>query len=285
MFAASYERVNPQPLPQPIFSRLNVRGLQEAARHVEWSHFDEFSNAEDLEVFFRATYFDLVSDHIPFRSTKKMNKPPWFKKRHSRLIAKKRSAYRLFKRHPTNANKVKLNKAKNSLKRDVRASREKCEERLASFAHSNPKMIFKHIRQCRDLRSQISSIIREVGGSTDDSSEQSELFRQFFSSVFTRDNGYHPPFRLPQPERIMRPVLFTEDEVRMQLKRLDPNKGAGPDGIHPRVRRELADFITRPLTLSSTFRYSVELSLLCGKQPFSDQSLKRETRMIIALSA
>jgi hypothetical protein len=44
-------------------------------------------------------------------------------------------------------------------------------------------------------------------------------------------------------------VFFTQADVMKKLKTLNPGKSPGPDGLHPRVLKELADALAEPLAL------------------------------------
>ncbi|PKU44717.1 rna-directed dna polymerase from mobile element jockey-like [Limosa lapponica baueri] len=81
---------------------------------------------------------------------------------------------------------------------------------------------------------------------------KAELLNAFFASVFTAQTSPQEPWTLEESEKVWTKEdlpLVEEDEVREQLRRLDIHKFMGPDGIPPRVLRELAEVIAGPLSI------------------------------------
>ena len=85
---------------------------------------------------------------------------------------------------------------------------------------------------------------------------------EFFISVFTRDNiTSMPEFPDQEYSSPLTDITITPEEVKKMLDNLNPNKSPGPDGIHPRVVRELSSELAKPL------RGIFQLTLETGQLP------------------
>ncbi|KAJ7418777.1 hypothetical protein BTVI_27522 [Pitangus sulphuratus] len=86
----------------------------------------------------------------------------------------------------------------------------------------------------------------EDGHLTNRDRDKAEVFNAFFAFVFSRDDGPRgsqcPELEDRDCENGQLPINpETEQDLLLWM---DPYKSMGPDGIHPRILKELADVIT-----------------------------------------
>ena len=84
---------------------------------------------------------------------------------------------------------------------------------------------------------------------TTNNKEKAETLSEYFASVFTEE-----PDSLPsslEQRKIDRPlsnISFNNEDVKKQLKQLKTDKSPGPDELHPRILKEIADVLSPYLT-------------------------------------
>ena len=81
-----------------------------------------------------------------------------------------------------------------------------------------------------------------------DDTEKANILQKQFSSVFTREpSGSIPSIPLRTTE-VVNNLQISVGMVLSELKKLNVNKSCGPDAVHPRMLKELADLIAVPIT-------------------------------------
>ena len=178
-------------------------------------------------------------------------------------IRKKRLAFKTHKKYPTIKNWDYYAKARNQVRQATRKFVKERESLLAKEAKSNPKAFFRYVTDKTKSKEQIAKLIQQDGTFTETDLEKAKVLNQFFSSVFTKDTTDDLPYFKTHSNAGIDQVNIGQEDMLKALKSMKINKSPGPDEIHPRVLKELANQLALPLT------FLFNKSVFEGKLPTS----------------
>ena len=162
----------------------------------------------------------------------------------------KRRAFKYFKRYPTIDNYKMYARARNQVVWESRKNVKEKEAKLAKESKNNPKGFFRYVASKTSSKEPVSNLIKEDGTLTQNDSEKACVLNNFFASVFTVEKDANVPnFSCNKSIPGISLVEVTIEQMVKALKNLNPSKSPGPDEIHPRILKELADIVAYPLKI------------------------------------
>ncbi len=92
------------------------------------------------------------------------------------------------------------------------------------------------------MGTRIQCLLHPDGSPATTDQEIADLLKQTFQGFYRKDKGSTPTFHPRTEIRLANPHI-TESEIQRALDALNPNKGAGPDGLFPKDLKTLSPYI------------------------------------------
>ncbi|CAH8447575.1 unnamed protein product [Schistosoma bovis] len=251
---ASHEDASVQ--SRPNVWKANIPDIMHSASLIDWT-IDPESSIETAWNTFRKSYLKVTTPHIPWTIPKgPKNSPPWFSREVRILLRKKRKTWDRFRLLGTDESKSQYRKARNTCASTLRKSRKLYEEKLVKESIECPKRLYSYINQRTRRKGNIPALWGDSTASSlvEDDFGKAQAFSNYFSNVYTIEAPFSSAYTDP-PIHTLDSVTIKELDVFGLLNKLDVGKSTGPDELHPRLLKELSNFVANPL--STCFNLSV----------------------------
>ncbi|CAM4662903.1 unnamed protein product [Caretta caretta] len=132
---------------------------------------------------------------------------------------------------------------------EIRKAKSHLELQLPRDVKSNKKGFFRYVNNKKKVKESVGPLLNEGGNLVTEDVEKANVLSAFFASVFTNKVSSQTTALGSTAWGGGDQPSVEKEVVRDYLEKLDEHKSMGPDALHPRVLKELADVIAEPLAL------------------------------------
>ena len=165
------------------FKNGNLDALRESLSRTPF----QIAASEDIDEYWsnwKDLFLSAVKDHVPTKTVRDTNSPPWIVGEVRHLIRKKYAALRKYRQHRTEERKQKLRALSQNLKYVIRCKHHQYLAKIEMSFKDNPKIFWSYHKAFLGGRSGANSVITYNGVAAEKPEQKAELLNNYFCSVF-----------------------------------------------------------------------------------------------------
>jgi len=243
-----FEKVSAAPV-QVFFSRAfphaNYDLINIEIKNIDWSVLNSVNVNEAVKVFYSHIY-KVLDKHVPLKQVNKRDYPSWYSASTIAMLREKAKFHKKWKRFENlldyNTFSDLRRRSKASIREDYKAYLQKVETNL----QTNIKHFWSYVSSKRK-RNIIPVNVFYNNVAANSGPEICSHFLSFFKSVFEPSDQ---PVLFKSLTNHSLPMVINEikkPQIVAEIKKLDSNKGSGPDGISPLFIKSCVDSLLEPL--------------------------------------
>ena len=177
-------------------------------------------------------------------------KPSWLNNHALRKVKRKHSSWIRYLNTKDGEDYLRYIARRNEATHATKKARKEFETKLAKECRGNSKGVWKYIKS-RRKNSGLPNLKKKDNTFTTTAKDIAETLSEQYYSVFTEEDTSNIPDIPPKTLRSspLDKFTVTEEDVNKALKSLRTDKSPGIDDIHPRPLKELADVLSKPITM------------------------------------
>ena len=191
---------------------------------------------------------EIIETHIPAKRIKGNKAPPWWTLELKHLFQKRNAAYRKWHKSNSFQDELKFHELKTQAQKAWREAKNNYansifEQQEDEYTPSNRQPMKKFWGYIKSLKKDTSGVapLKQDGVLVSDAKGKANILNRQYASVFTEEDTTSVPEIGPSLHPKMPVPSITVKGVQKLLATLNPNKAAGPDQLHPRFLKEVAE--------------------------------------------
>lgn len=206
----------------------------------------------DVDSMWNSWYDGLLSvieSNVPKVKRRSNNEPPWFDSETKHLVNKKRTMWRKARKSNSAHHWTQFKLLRIQVKRLLRTKHQSYLTSLGDICTQNPKRFwsfFHSITKSRSLPSLLYDNARST--SSEDAQVKSNMFNDFFCSVFTLTVNPCPTVTGPVLSDPVPCPDFAVNDIESVLKEIDVSKACAPNDISPFILKNCRSVLSSSLT-------------------------------------
>jgi ribonuclease P/MRP protein subunit RPP40 len=243
------------------YARGEYKLMADMCNQVEWEYLMEENDGAIIGYDNFLSIMDILKEmYIKRKPVKKAwKKEAWVTREVVVASRKKKRVWLKFRQNRSEENKLAYDNSKKDVICKVKNAVIDFEKKLAAECKINSKGFFRYIKSKTKGTDAITALKAESGDWVKGNVEITNMLNKYFQSVFITDDKKAITIEKKVETRFdLSRDDITEDEVNELLGELKVDKGAGPDGMHPKLLKELRAQLAKPLV--EIFRSSIDSS-------------------------
>ncbi|KAG7163715.1 hypothetical protein Hamer_G002947 [Homarus americanus] len=139
----------------------------------------------------------------------------------------------------------------NQVRWETRNILKRKEQEIAKKVKANPKVFWKYVQTKTRTKARIADLYKdeEKVQKTVNDQEKADVLSEQFSRVFIMEPDRGIPTANKKDVPALEHLEITEGKIRKVIQKLKRHKSPGPDGLHPRVIKEMMEELFQPLRI------------------------------------